>query len=111
MALQTKERMTQKYGFQNLIYHNFVGAPGVGIGPLLGARLHRTTQKTPVPEVHIQTAEPYVRAVEDRRLGHRDRHKTDIAVRHNRRGYTAVRRSSFECLEKANMRTVNHRSN
>ena len=73
----------------------------MGFVPSLGACLHRTTQKTCVPQAHIRTAEPYFRALEDGRLGHQDRHKTRIAVVKCRRGFTALRRYSFECLERA----------
>jgi hypothetical protein len=68
--------------FQQLVYQHLVGALGEGIGPSLGVYLRRTTQKTYIPRLRIRTAEMYVRALEERRLGHRDQLKTSIAVFH-----------------------------
>ena len=70
------------FGLQQLIYQHLVGALGGGIGPSLGVYLRRTTQKTSIPRVRIRTAEPFVRAVENRRLGHWDQLKTRIAIFH-----------------------------
>jgi hypothetical protein len=108
MALQTKGLMTPNIWISETYISTFDRSPGGGIGPSLGVYLYRTTQKTSIPRVRIRTAEMYVGAVEDRRLGHWDGLKTRISIVKYRRGSTAVWRYLYEYYENENVRTVNH---